>query len=106
MSERTISIRFPEYNPFCFELARHARGYSKKELAEKSGISIKILSQIENGDILPSEQNVSDLSLVLKYPDSFFRQIFESKISCEAYYGSVPINYMEYKVVRDLNNLK
>jgi Zn-dependent peptidase ImmA (M78 family)/predicted XRE-type DNA-binding protein len=62
-----------KYDSTLFLLARESRGLSQKELAEQSGISQSVISNLENGflDIITPDA-VDILARVLRYPVAFF----------------------------------
>lgn len=58
---------------------RHAQGMTVSELASKTGISMGMLSKIENGNISPSLNTLSQLALALDMPISLLFRRFEDK---------------------------
>lgn len=61
-------------NPMLIVIARHARGLSQADLAERIAINQGFLSKIENGVKEPSDEVVKKISEVLKFPVTFFYQ--------------------------------
>jgi transcriptional regulator with XRE-family HTH domain len=97
----------PEWNPAAFELARHVRGWTMRQLSKASGIPVKRISQIEKGIDSPSLAEVIKLSEseVLNFPLGFFSHWHETEIKINAVglAVSVPIDYFKYPVFRKLN---
>lgn len=60
------------FSPYRLQVARQARGLTKKDLAEQLGISSAALSQFELGQNRPSPATVSKLSNALDYDPAFF----------------------------------
>lgn len=60
------------FNPRMLELARCARSFTQKELADKSGISQGKLSKVEHGLLVPTDDDLASLTEALDYPLSFF----------------------------------
>ncbi len=60
------------FSPSRVTIARHRRGWTKNELAEKTGLSARAISGYESGDMEPSSDTIAVLSRVLMYPASFF----------------------------------
>lgn len=97
-------IRMPKYNPFQFEIARHTRRLTKSELARKCKLPTVVISNIENGEKLPSEEEMKIIIEVLNYPISFFEQFNETKVEFNGCIGrNIAIDYYQYKVFRDIN---
>ncbi len=63
-----------EINSKMIVLAREARGYTQKELAELLGITQGSLSKIEKGIQTPSDEVLSSICEKLEYPITFFEQ--------------------------------
>jgi len=57
---------------------RIAKGYTQKELAELSNISIRSIQRIENGDILPRSYTLKTLAGILDQPFEKFALILQS----------------------------
>ncbi len=95
----------PKYNPFTFQLCRHLCGLAKCEFAKKAGLTTKRYSDIETGNVLPTE---SEFNAILQSQShataGFFEKYptFELDIS-KGWGENIPINYYKYKVFRDLN---
>lgn len=62
------------FNSEMLVLAREARGYSQKELAEKLKVSQAKLSQLENSLSAPSDGLLATISEALRFPLKFFSQ--------------------------------
>ncbi len=62
----------PEFNPSRLDLARRRRGLTKTVLAERAGISTRILTAYAMLEKDPSAETVAQLSQVLSFPTSFF----------------------------------
>lgn len=60
------------FNPSRLSIARRRRGLTKKALAERVGVEWRTISAYEAKEFLPSEDLVSKLSSVLKFPREFF----------------------------------
>lgn len=98
-------VVFPKYNPFAFELARHSRGWTKTYLSLLTGLPIKTISAIENGDITPTDKIANGLADHLEYPIAFFEQWHETRIEIlpNTLTRNVPIDYYLYPIFRKLN---
>jgi transcriptional regulator with XRE-family HTH domain len=96
-------MTFPAYNPFMVEVARCARMLSMKELSDKTDIAHGRISKIENGLILPQDEEIKKLSEELDFPISFFSQWPSERVDFYSICGVVPINYMAYPVISSLN---
>ena len=59
-------------NPPMIVLGRESRGYTQKDMAEKLRISQGKMSKIENGFLIPSDEEIMKLSRILDYPIHFF----------------------------------
>lgn len=96
--------KLPEYNPFMFEVARHVRGKDISYVSEAIRIPVSQIKKIENGHIAPTKTQVEILSNWYNFPISFFQQWWDTKIDFTGPVGrNIPIDYMKYKVFRDLN---
>lgn len=96
----------PRYNPFMFEVARHVRGWTKTDLSKRCKLAVKTISQIENGEIEPTQVQVDVLASEhgTNFPLSFFEQYLETKLDMSGPIArNIPINYYKYKVFRDIN---
>jgi Zn-dependent peptidase ImmA (M78 family)/DNA-binding XRE family transcriptional regulator len=63
------------FNPDMLRLARDARKLTQAELAQASGVTQALVSKLEHGLITePSDEVVTALSTILKFPPAFFRQ--------------------------------
>lgn len=78
MTERSTSRlrekpeRYQVFNPSRLSIARRRRGLTKKALAERVAVEWRTISAYEAKEFLPSEDLVSKLSSVLKFPREFF----------------------------------
>lgn len=61
-------------NPEMIILARESRGLTQKELAKKSGIGQSVISKYENDMLEISDENLTQIANVLKYPIPLFTQ--------------------------------
>ena len=59
------------FNPGRLTLARQRRGLTKKAVAEAAGLSVKSVSDYENGHAVPTESTVVSLARVVRFPPSF-----------------------------------
>lgn len=72
------------FNPSRLSLARQRRQFTKKSLAEESGLTSLTLTRLENGETLyPSEETVAAIAKTLKYPPKFFYGDDIDKISTD-----------------------
>jgi Zn-dependent peptidase ImmA (M78 family)/DNA-binding XRE family transcriptional regulator len=60
------------FNSTRLELARKRRGYTKTELAEKLGLSLRAVSSYESGEAPPSLETFVKIQSVLGFPAAFF----------------------------------
>lgn len=60
-----------DFNPTRLDLARRRRGMTKRELAEKAGISTRVLTAYENDEKSPSELTLMKLANALEFPRDF-----------------------------------
>lgn len=66
------------FNPSRLTLARQRRGLTKTKLAEDVQVTVRSVSAYEAGDMAPSDDTVSELSRILRFPrEFFFRESFE-----------------------------
>ena len=61
-------------NPRMVTLAREARGFTQKDLAERIKTQKAFISKIEHGELGISETLLSSISKATSYPESFFYQ--------------------------------
>ncbi len=61
-----------DFTPSRLVLARKRRGLTKKELATRLGLSVRILTSYESGQKAPSPLSLAKLSQVLDFPREFF----------------------------------
>jgi len=88
-----------------FEVARHLDGLSKCEFAKRAGLSTKRYSDIEGGNINPTDEEVQ---CILKSQthviETFFEQWWETKLDMSGPLAkNIPIDYYQYKVFREIN---
>ncbi|MDT2427173.1 XRE family transcriptional regulator [Enterococcus devriesei] len=60
------------FNPKQLTSARISRGFTMKELAEKTKISRQMISNYESGKTIPKAENLLKLISTLEFPKSFF----------------------------------
>lgn len=61
------------FNPVRLAIARKRRQFTKKDLAERSGITAVTLTRLESGETSePSVETVQAIALALQYPSEFF----------------------------------
>lgn len=60
------------FNAKRFSLARRRRGMTKREIAERVGVSERSVSAYEKGDQEPEPSNVQRIAAVLEFPEAFF----------------------------------
>ena len=60
------------FNPKQLTSARISRGFTMKELAEKTKISRQMISNYESGKTVPKAENLLNLISTLEFPKSFF----------------------------------
>jgi len=60
------------FNPTRFAVARKRRGYTKSELAEKLGVTLRTITSYETGESAPSMETFVRLQTVLGFPPAFF----------------------------------
>lgn len=80
-SSRQLSSMF---TPSRLRLARARLGLTRTKLAELSGISLRTLTEYENEERSPSDDNLGRLSEVLSVPRSFFERDVIETIPVEA----------------------
>lgn len=97
--------RTPKYNPFMFEVARHIDGLAKWEFAKRAGLTTKKYSDIEGGNIEPTEEEFNKIvTSQTHFIKSFFEQWWETELDISGPFAkNVPIDYYKYKIFRDLN---
>lgn len=89
-----------------FEVARHIRGWTKIDLSRRCKLSVKIISEIENGDREPTLEEVEAIAAkhACHFPLTFFKQWWETKLDLSGHFAkNVPIDYYKYKVFRNAN---
>lgn len=72
MNDRQLRTASDLFDPARLRIARQAAMLTKKDLAERIGISAGAVSQYENGSSSPSPKIVAGLALALGVPASFF----------------------------------
>ena len=95
----------PKYNPHMIQMARHLECLSVKEMAAAAGLSGKKYSDIENGKIEPTEEEMIKITAAQTHVIlSFYEQYPETDLDISGPLAkNVPINYYKYKVFRDMN---
>jgi transcriptional regulator with XRE-family HTH domain len=96
---------FPKYNPHLFELCRCLDGAPRYKFAKAAGLTTKRYSAIENGDVVPTDEEFQGiLGAQTHVIASFFEQWPEYELDMSGPLArNVPIDYYKYKVFRDLN---
>lgn len=61
-----------DFTPSRLVLARKRRGLTKKELAARVGLSVRILTSYESGEKTPSALSLEKVARVLEFPTAFF----------------------------------
>lgn len=72
------------FNPSRLRLARQRLALTLTKLAEQSGVSLRSLTNYENGKLPPSEENLLKLSKALSVPPKFFDRDTADAIPVEA----------------------
>lgn len=62
------------FNPTRLRLARQRLGLTLTKLAENSGVSLRSLTNYENGKLAPSEDNLLKLAQAVHVPNAFFER--------------------------------
>lgn len=73
----------PEFQPERLRVLREARGLTKTELADSTGVSVSSISQYESGNITPSPSSVESLAGILAVPEKFFTSAAPVEIDLE-----------------------
>lgn len=60
------------FNPARLMLARQRRGWTKKSLADRVGLSSKSIALYESGEAAPSEESIGAIARELRFPQGFF----------------------------------
>jgi Zn-dependent peptidase ImmA (M78 family)/transcriptional regulator with XRE-family HTH domain len=60
------------FNPLRLLLARQRRGWTKKTLADSTGLSSRTISLYENGDLEPPSESLKSIADALAFPMGFF----------------------------------
>lgn len=60
------------FNPEKLTAARISRGFTMKELAEKTDISRQMISNYESGKTVPKGENLLKITSILNFPNSYF----------------------------------
>jgi transcriptional regulator with XRE-family HTH domain len=95
----------PKYNPWMFEVARNVRALSMSDVARRTELPIKTISQIEKGIVAPTSEHVFRISRTLAFPESFFQQWRPTKLDISGPLAkNIPIDYYQYPVFRKLNS--
>lgn len=61
-----------QFTPARLALARKRRGFTKKLLAEKAGLSLRSVTGYESGTQEPTEATIQQLAMALEFPVGFF----------------------------------
>ncbi len=95
----------PTYNPVRIKLMRELEGLAKYEIARKAKIATKRYSDIESGNILPTDEEIDRLIASQTHVIKGFLTIFDLCETVFKEYGGVPrkINYYQFKIFRDIN---
>lgn len=95
----------PKYNPHQFELARHLDGLARWEFAKKAGMTTKRYTDIEKGNLTPTEQEVDAITKAQNHAlRGFFEQWPETTIDISGPLCKMAaIDYYQYKIFRDIN---
>lgn len=98
----------PRWNPYKFEVCRHLNGMGKGEFAGKVGkvgMSARRYSAIENGEIVPTDEEVRGICEAQTHVlIGFFEQWPLTTLDFSGpFVRTVPIDYYRYKVFRELN---
>lgn len=98
-------VNLPKYNPHQFELARHLDGLAKWEFAKKAGMTTKRYTDIEKGNVLPTEEEVDNITGAQTHVlRGFFEQWHETTIDISGPLAkTIAIDYYKYKVFRYIN---
>lgn len=88
-----------------FTLARHLEGLTKGELAKRAGVTTKHLSDIEAGNVLATDEEVTAITKAQSHViETFFMQWHETELDISKGWGeNIPINYYKFKIFRDVN---
>ncbi len=63
-----------EYNPAMLSLAREARSWTQRQLADATNTNQSIISKYELGSVQPTKDEINAIACVLGFSSSFFRQ--------------------------------
>lgn len=98
-------VNLPKYNPWQIELARHLDGLTKVAFAKTADMSTKKYSDIEKGNVTPTEAEVDQiLGAQTHVIRTFYEQWPETEIDFSGPFGKLlAIDYYKYKVFRDVN---
>jgi Zn-dependent peptidase ImmA (M78 family)/DNA-binding XRE family transcriptional regulator len=72
------------FNPSRLRLARQRLGLTLTKLANKSGVSLRSLTNYESGKLAPSEENLLKIATALSVPPRFFEREAAETIPVEA----------------------
>ncbi|MGO4246471.1 ImmA/IrrE family metallo-endopeptidase [Paenarthrobacter sp. RAF54_2] len=72
------------FNPTRLRLARQRKALTLTKLAEQSGVSLRSLTNYENGKLAPNDENLQKLAKALFVPSAFFDRDTSEVIPVEA----------------------
>lgn len=78
-----MTKRTPNFQPERLRVLREARGLTKTDLADHTGVSVSSISQYESGNITPSPSSIESLAGVLAVPEQFFTSAAPVEIDLE-----------------------
>ena len=78
--ENILNLKNNKFIPEKLTSFRIIKGFSKKQLAEKVGLTRQAISQFENGSTIPSPETITKLTRILGCNTRFFYIPFNRKI--------------------------
>jgi transcriptional regulator with XRE-family HTH domain len=98
-------VNLPRYNPCQFELARNLDGLTKAQFAKTAGLSTRRYTDIEKGDVVPTEVEVDAITGAQTHVlRGFFEQWHETETDFSKVIPvPVAIDYYKFKIFRDIN---
>lgn len=98
-------VNFPKWNPRQFKLCRNLDGLAKWEFAKRAGLATKRYSDIEAGNILPTDEEFKKIFESQTHViEGFFQQWPETEPDFSFHPARMKsIDYYQYKVFRDIN---
>ena len=98
-------VNIPKYNPYMFQLCRNLDGLAKWEFAKRAKLTTKRYSDIEDGNVLPTEEEVES---IVKAQTHVIKKFFEEWPDNTPDFTKVvatpkAIDYYQYKIFRDIN---